>query len=59
MKMFKVCIPKGTTQFFVDKMEAKALRNLTPGATLHRGPDHPRGETDGTSIQMLKQGERA
>lgn len=58
MRLFKVCIPAGEDQFFADRAEAKRLRELTKGATLHRGPDHWRGETDGTSIQMEPQGDK-
>ena len=55
MRLYKVCIPKGKDQFFANRAEAKRVRDLTPEATLHRGPDHWRGETDGSSVQMEKQ----
>ena len=45
MKLFKVVPPKGEPQFFADKVEAKRLRDLTPGTVVSRGPDHGRGES--------------
>ena len=48
MKLYKVCSPGKRVQFFDKKVEAKVARDATPGSTLHRGPDHGRGETDGS-----------
>ena len=52
MKLFKVFF-QGKDHFFSDKPAAKEFgreRGLK-GVVVHRGPDHWRGESDGTSTQ--------
>lgn len=49
-KLFKVYDPshpgKGQhAYFFESKKLAKEYRNTIPGAVVHRGPDHYKGET--------------
>ena len=51
MRLFKVCAPGARVQFFQRKVDAKVARDATPNAKLHRGPDHGRGESDGSFTQ--------
>lgn len=58
-KLYKVMF-KGQEHFFQGKSEAKAFGRShgLKGTVVHRGPDHPQGETDGTSFQMAPQGRK-
>lgn len=58
-KFYKVMF-QGRALYFQGKQDAKAFgqKHGLKGVVVHRGPDHPRGETDGTSFQMAPQGER-
>ncbi len=56
-KMYWVSF-KGREHFFQSKFAAKEFgrKQGLKGVIVHRGPDHPRGRTDGTSFQMAPQG---
>lgn len=43
-RLFKV-VDHGEVRYFEKKLVAKHYRNLHKGSTLHRGPDHDKGET--------------
>ena len=47
LKLFKIVLHnKDNDILYVEKkMSAKKIRDANPGATLHRGPDHWKGET--------------
>ncbi len=51
-KLFLVFF-KGKEHFFQNKMEAKkyGFKHGLKGTVVHRGPDHRRGPSDGTSKQ--------
>lgn len=59
LKLYRVFF-QNQDHFFDKKMEAKAFgqKHGLKGTVVHRGPDHWRGESDGTSKQMPKQGAR-
>ena len=52
LKLYRVFF-KGQDHFFQRKTEAKkfGLKHGLKGTVIHRGPDHWRGESDGTSKQ--------
>ena len=58
-KMYKVMF-QGRAFYFQGKQAAKEFgrEHGLKGVVVHRGPNHPRGETDGTSVQMAPQGNR-
>lgn len=53
LKLFRVFF-KGQDHFFQDKQAAKNFgrEQGLKGAVVHRGPDHWRGQSDGTSVQI-------
>jgi hypothetical protein len=52
LKLFRVFF-KGEDHFFQSKQAAKEFgrEHGLKGAVVHRGPDHWRGQSDGTSVQ--------
>ena len=53
LKLYRVFF-QGRDHFFQRKTRAKefACEHGLKGTVVHRGPDHWRGESDGTSVQM-------
>lgn len=53
LKLYRVNF-KGQDHFFQRKTDAKAFgrKQGLKGVVVFRGPDHWRGESDGTSVQM-------
>ncbi len=58
-KFYKVMF-QGQPVYFQGKQAAKEFgrEHGLKGAVVHRGPNHPLCETDGTSFQMAPQGKK-
>lgn len=54
LKLYRVFF-KGKDHFFQSKTLATEFgrKHGLKGTVVHRGPDHWRGESDGTSVQMV------
>jgi len=58
LKLFRVFL-EGREHFFQNKMAAKEFgrENGLKGVVVHRGPDHERGPSDGTTKPTQKKAE--